>query len=32
MVHVDPQGEGGERHHRIGEHSHDGLPVHSHNE
>ena len=32
MVHVDPQGEGGERHHRIGEHSHDGLPIHSHNE
>lgn len=32
MVHVDPQGEGGERHHRIGEHTHDGLPVHSHNE
>jgi cation diffusion facilitator family transporter len=32
MVHVDPQGEGGERHHRIGEHRHDGLPVHSHNE
>jgi cation diffusion facilitator family transporter len=32
MVHVDPQGEGGERHHRIGEHAHDGLPIHSHNE
>jgi cation diffusion facilitator family transporter len=32
MVHVDPQGEGGERHHRIGEHTHDGLPIHSHNE
>ena len=32
VVHVDPQGEGGERHHRIGEHTHDGLPVHSHNE
>ena len=32
MVHVDPQGEGGERHHRIGAHAHDGLPVHSHNE
>lgn len=32
MVHVDPQGEGGERHHRIGQHSHDGLPIHSHNE
>jgi divalent metal cation (Fe/Co/Zn/Cd) transporter len=32
MVHVDPPGEGGERHHRIGAHTHDGLPVHSHNE
>lgn len=32
MVHVDPQGEGGERHHRIGAHTHDGLPIHSHNE
>ena len=32
MVHVDPLGEGGERHHRIGAHAHDGLPVHSHNE
>ena len=32
MVHVDPQGAGGEHHHRIAEHSHDGLPVHSHNE
>jgi cation diffusion facilitator family transporter len=32
VVHVDPQGEGGERHHRIGEHIHDGLPAHAHNE
>lgn len=29
-VHVDPLGEGGERHHRIGEHAHDGLPAHAH--
>ena len=32
MVHVDPQGEGGEHYHRIGQHAHDGLPVHSHND
>lgn len=30
IVHVDPAGAGGERHHRISEHQHDGLPVHSH--
>lgn len=30
IVHVDPAGEGSERHHRISEHEHDGLPVHSH--
>lgn len=30
MVHVDPDGQGGERHHRIGEHAHDGMPAHSH--
>jgi cation diffusion facilitator family transporter len=30
MVHVDPDGQGGERHHRIGAHAHDGLPTHSH--
>lgn len=30
MVHVDPYGQGGDRHHRIGEHAHDGLPAHSH--
>lgn len=29
-VHVDPEGESGERHHRITAHAHDGLPVHSH--
>jgi len=30
VVHVDPDGQGGERHHRIGEHVHDGLPAHVH--
>ena len=30
MVHVDPNGQGGEQHHRVGPHSHDGLPLHSH--
>lgn len=29
-VHVDPYGQGGDVFHRIGEHSHDGLPGHSH--
>jgi cation diffusion facilitator family transporter len=29
-VHVDPYGQGGESHHRIGKHTHDGLPTHSH--
>ena len=29
-VHVDPDGQGGERHHRIGAHVHDGLPMHTH--
>ncbi len=29
-VHVDPDGQGGERHHRIGAHAHDGLPMHTH--
>jgi len=29
-VHVDPAGQGGERHHRIERHAHDGLPAHSH--
>jgi cation diffusion facilitator family transporter len=30
MVHVDPYGQGGERHHRIGAHSHDDMPAHTH--
>ncbi len=30
MVHVDPTEEAGEEFHRILEHSHDDLPVHSH--
>jgi cation diffusion facilitator family transporter len=30
MVHVDPYGQGGERHHRIGVHSHDGMAAHTH--
>ena len=30
IVHVDPAEEAGEEFHRILEHSHDGLPVHSH--
>lgn len=29
-VHVDPSGQGGDRHHHIGRHSHDGLPPHFH--
>jgi divalent metal cation (Fe/Co/Zn/Cd) transporter len=29
-VHVDPVGQGGEHHHRISGHAHDGLPVHVH--
>jgi divalent metal cation (Fe/Co/Zn/Cd) transporter len=29
-VHVDPLGEGGAGHHRIAEHTHDGLPAHAH--
>jgi hypothetical protein len=29
-VHVDPYGQGGERHHRIGAHTHDGMPAHTH--
>ena len=29
-VHVDPEGHGGEGHHRIAQHTHDGLPLHSH--
>lgn len=30
MVHIDPLDEPGEEFHRVMEHSHDGLPVHSH--
>ncbi len=30
VIHVDPHGIGGEDHHRVREHSHDGLPPHSH--
>jgi divalent metal cation (Fe/Co/Zn/Cd) transporter len=30
VVYVDPVQETGEEHHRIGAHSHDGLPPHSH--
>jgi cation diffusion facilitator family transporter len=30
QIHVDPSGEGGEPHHRISTHAHDGLPPHSH--
>lgn len=29
-VHIDPVDVSGEKHHRIVEHIHDGLPVHSH--
>ncbi len=29
-VHVDPDGQGGDRHHRIEAHVHDGLPLHTH--
>ncbi|MBI3329481.1 MAG: cation diffusion facilitator family transporter, partial [Nitrospinae bacterium] len=29
-VHVDPVDEAGEQHHQIAQHTHDGLPVHSH--
>lgn len=30
VIHVDPEEKSGERHHRIENHSHDGLPIHSH--
>jgi divalent metal cation (Fe/Co/Zn/Cd) transporter len=30
VVHVDPAQESGEEHHRVGAHSHAGLPTHSH--
>jgi divalent metal cation (Fe/Co/Zn/Cd) transporter len=30
IIHVDPANASGEMHHRITEHAHDGLPIHSH--
>jgi cation diffusion facilitator family transporter len=30
VIHVDPANKSGEAHHRIGEHAHDDLPVHTH--
>jgi Raf kinase inhibitor-like YbhB/YbcL family protein len=30
VIHVDPEEKSGERYHRIEEHTHDGLPAHSH--
>ncbi len=30
VIHVDPEDQSGEAHHRITEHTHDGLPLHSH--
>ena len=30
VIHVDPADQSGEEHHRIRDHAHDGLPVHSH--
>jgi cation diffusion facilitator family transporter len=30
VVHVDPLDQSGEHHHRIEQHSHDGLPAHAH--
>ena len=30
IVHVDPDGQGGERHHRIGRHAHGDFPLHRH--
>ncbi len=30
LVHIDPRGESGDAFHRIGAHSPDGLPLHSH--
>ena len=29
-IHIDPEEESGEQHHRIAAHAHDGFPVHSH--
>lgn len=30
VIHVDPESEAGEDHHRIAAHTHDDLPVHTH--
>ena len=30
VIHIDPADESGEAYHRIEDHQHDGLPVHSH--
>ena len=30
IVHVDPSGKSGERHHRIAQHQHGDLPPHAH--
>ena len=30
IIHVDPTSAPGERHHKIGVHQHDGLPLHAH--
>ena len=30
VIHVDPADQSGERYHRVEQHSHDGLPAHSH--
>ena len=30
IVHIDPEDRVGEAHHKIVDHSHDGLPIHSH--
>lgn len=30
VVYVDPIEQAGEEYHRVAEHSHDGLPAHSH--
>jgi divalent metal cation (Fe/Co/Zn/Cd) transporter len=30
VIHIDPANASGEEHHHIEEHTHDGLPVHSH--
>jgi divalent metal cation (Fe/Co/Zn/Cd) transporter len=30
VIHLDPANAPGELHHQLFEHSHDGLPVHSH--